>query len=217
MPMPHGTRGGMAFSADELRVLRHALAHALHSRPERAAADADLAADADAPVDANAAVDTNAAADAETVQEYVRIAEAIAETTAEAGRLRAFLLAELARYRSALPGTAAGYLERLDEALDAGYLPAPEDRAALRGLLGLPSTPAERLRRTALATRCRERLTPTPTPRPMPRPVPTPAATLHHLPVARERGVVALTPTAIFRAHEPTPTPADLWPPRRTA
>ncbi|MEU3438726.1 hypothetical protein ABZ708_35735, partial [Streptomyces sp. NPDC006863] len=33
MPTPYGSRGGMAFSADELRVLRRALAIALHPTP----------------------------------------------------------------------------------------------------------------------------------------------------------------------------------------
>jgi hypothetical protein len=34
--------------------------------------------------------------------------------------MRAFLLADLARYRDALPGSAAGYLELLQDALAAG-------------------------------------------------------------------------------------------------
>ncbi|GAA3051830.1 hypothetical protein GCM10020000_36430 [Streptomyces olivoverticillatus] len=33
MPTPYGSRGGMAFSADELRVLRRALAIALKPHP----------------------------------------------------------------------------------------------------------------------------------------------------------------------------------------
>ncbi|NEA41802.1 hypothetical protein G3I42_21555, partial [Streptomyces sp. SID11385] len=50
----------------------------------------------------------------------------------EAARLRAFLVADLARYRAALPGSLAGFLPLLTEALDAGYHPGPDDLAALR-------------------------------------------------------------------------------------
>lgn len=98
----------MAFSADELRVLRRALAVTLHPAP---LADED-------------------------VQDCLRLAESVDEATHEAGRLRAFLLADLARYRAALPGAAAGYLELLQDALAAGYDPRPDDLAALRTLRG---------------------------------------------------------------------------------
>lgn len=110
MPTPYGSRGGMAFGADELRVLRRALAHALHPTP----------------------------LPEEDVQDCLRLADAVDEAVDEAGRLRAFLLADLARYRDALPGSLSGYLELLQDALAAGYDPRPEDLAALRALRGGP-------------------------------------------------------------------------------
>ncbi|WP_105970849.1 hypothetical protein [Streptomyces geranii] len=104
----------MAFGAEELRVLRRALALALHPGP----------------------------ASAEDVQDCLRLAESVDEATHEAARLRAFLVADLARYRAALPGTAAGYLTLLEEALGAGYRPHPDDLAALRALRGNPAAAA---------------------------------------------------------------------------
>ncbi len=134
----------MAFSADEVRVLRRALAQALHPAvplhfrlPERPAY-----------------ADTGAALWAEDVQEALRLTEAIDEAVQEGGRLRAFLLADLARYRAALPGSARGYLERLEEAVTDGYLPGPEDLTALRGLSRQPCGQHERSRRSRLAGRC---------------------------------------------------------------
>ncbi|MEV0226978.1 hypothetical protein [Streptomyces sp. NPDC050704] len=109
----------MAFGAEELRVLRRALALALHPSP----------------------------ASAEDVQDCLRLAEAVNEAAREGARLRAFLLADLARYRAALPGTAAGYLTLLEEALGAGYRPQPDDHAALRALRGNPVA-------ATLLTRC---------------------------------------------------------------
>ncbi|WP_405444341.1 hypothetical protein [Streptomyces niveus] len=100
----------MAFGADELRVLRGALAVALHPAP----------------------------LPDEDVQACLRLAESVDEAVREAGRLRAFLLADLARYRAALPGSAAGYLELLQDALAAGYDPRPEDLMALRTLRARP-------------------------------------------------------------------------------
>ncbi|MFJ3667526.1 hypothetical protein ACIPSE_13840 [Streptomyces sp. NPDC090106] len=100
----------MAFGAEELRVLRRALALALH--PGR-----------------------TSAAD---VQDCLRLAESLDEAVHEGARLRAFLVADLARYRAALPGTAAGYLTLLEEALGAGYRPDADDLAALRALRGNP-------------------------------------------------------------------------------
>lgn len=110
MPTPYGSRGGMAFGADELRVLRGALAVALHPAP----------------------------LPDEDVQACLRLAESVDEAVREAGRLRAFLLADLARYRAALPGSAVGYLELLQDALAAGYDPRPEDLMALRTLRAAP-------------------------------------------------------------------------------
>lgn len=128
----------MAFSADEVRVLRRALAQALHPTvPAQLPLGADLAV-----------------LWAEDVQEALRLAEAIDEAVLEGGRLRGFLLAELARYRAALPGTARGYLERLEEAVADGYLPEPDDLSALRTLTRQPCGPGERTRRSRLAGRC---------------------------------------------------------------
>ncbi|MDV9192879.1 hypothetical protein R6L23_32525, partial [Streptomyces sp. SR27] len=101
----------MAFSADELRVLRRALAVALHPAPLQD----------------------------EDVQDTLRLAESVDEAVREAGRLRAFLLADLARYREALPGSLGGYLELLQDALAAGYDPGADDLAALRALRRNPA------------------------------------------------------------------------------
>ncbi|MDX3830749.1 hypothetical protein [Streptomyces europaeiscabiei] len=110
----------MAFGAEELRVLRRALALALNPSP----------------------------ASAEEVQDCLRLAESVDEATREDARLRAFLLADLARYRAALPGTVTGYAALLTEALDTGYRPHPDDLAALRALRGSPAA-------AALLKRCR--------------------------------------------------------------
>ncbi|CAM5633997.1 hypothetical protein GCM10010266_61010 [Streptomyces griseomycini] len=120
MPTPYGSRGGMAFGVEELRVLRRALALALHP----------------------------SAASVDDVQDCLRLADSLDEATRESARLRAFLVADLGRYRAALPGTAAGYLTLLEEALGAGYRPQPDDLAALRALQGSPTA-------AALLHRCR--------------------------------------------------------------
>ncbi|MYV91620.1 hypothetical protein GT350_15480, partial [Streptomyces sp. SID1034] len=101
MPTPYGSRGGMAFGADELRVLRRALAIALHPS---AVADEDI-------------------------RDCLRLADSVDEAVREGERLRAFLLADLARYRDALPGSLPGYTELLQDALAAGYQPGPDDLA----------------------------------------------------------------------------------------
>ncbi|MFE2185217.1 hypothetical protein [Streptomyces sp. NPDC059455] len=139
MPTPYGSRGGMAFSADELRVLRRALAIALQPDPVTPSAG-PLGPDR-----------------AEEVQDCLRLAEAVDEAVREGGRLRAFLLDELARYRAALPGAAVGYLEQLQGALEAGYEPLAEDLAALRALCGSAAGGGETTRRRALLSHC-ERL-----------------------------------------------------------
>ncbi|MFE3328314.1 hypothetical protein [Streptomyces sp. NPDC059176] len=124
MPTPYGSRGGMAFSAEELRVLRRALAIALNPAPFRT----------DEPEESGEAPDGPAG----FVRACLHLARSVDETAGEAGRLRAFLFADLARYRDALPGASRGYLGLLQEALDAGYEPCPEDLSALRSL---PRTP----------------------------------------------------------------------------
>ncbi|MBV6697134.1 hypothetical protein KV557_08375 [Kitasatospora aureofaciens] len=134
----------MAFSADEVRVLRRALAQALHP-----AVPVHLQGP-DRPVFAGPGAELWA----EDVQDALRLTEAINEAVQEGGRLRAFLLADLGRYRAALPGSAGGYLERLEEAVTDGYLPGPEDLTALRGLTRQPCGQHERSRRSRLAGRC---------------------------------------------------------------
>lgn len=115
----------MAFGAEELRVLRRALALALHPAP----------------------------ASAEDIKDCHRLAESLDEAVREGARLRAFLVADLGRYRAALPGTAAGYLTLLEEALGAGYRPGPDDLAALRALRGSPAAAALLSRCQVLAER----------------------------------------------------------------
>ncbi|MFD4875894.1 hypothetical protein ACFWOB_21395 [Streptomyces sp. NPDC058420] len=132
----------MAFGAEELRVLRRALALALQPRT----------------------------ASAEDVQDCLRLADSLDEAVREGVRLRAFLVADLARYRAALPGTTAGYLTLLEEALGAGYRPDVDDLSALRALRGNPSaavlldrclTLAEQDVRARLARRTTTRPAPT--------------------------------------------------------
>jgi hypothetical protein len=113
----------MAFGVEELRVLRRALALALH--PGQASA--------------------------EDVQDCFRLAESLDEALHEGARLRAFLVADLGRYRAALPGAAAGYLTLLEEVLGAGHRPTPDDLAALRALRGNPAAAALLDRCQALA------------------------------------------------------------------
>ncbi|MFJ8636131.1 hypothetical protein [Streptomyces sp. NPDC093568] len=110
----------MAFGVEELRVLRRALTLAVNPSP----------------------------ASAEDVQDCLRLTESLDEAMREGARMRAFLVADLARYRAALPGTAAGYLTLLDEALGAGYVPTADDLTALRTLRGNPAA-------AALLDRCR--------------------------------------------------------------
>ncbi|GHH85453.1 hypothetical protein GCM10018793_53620 [Streptomyces sulfonofaciens] len=108
MPTPYGSRGGMAFAPAELRVLRRALALALHP----------------------------SSATVQDVQDCHRLAESVDDAAREGARFRAFLFDDLARYRAALPGTATGYLALLGDALEAAYRPGPDDFAALRALRG---------------------------------------------------------------------------------
>ncbi|MGW0907538.1 hypothetical protein [Streptomyces sp. NPDC002853] len=201
MPTPYGSRGGMAFGAEELRVLRRALALALHPSP----------------------------VSAEDVQDCLRLAGAVDQAVSEGARLRAFLLADLARYRAALPGTATGYLALLEDVLGTGYQPGADDLAALRALRGNPvaaalldrcRTVAEQAVRARLAGRSRAAV---PAPRPL---VPASRTRLLALPGGRsEAGDRAApkpktpsSPPAKPAAPEPprpVPTPAEVFPPKR--
>lgn len=137
----------MAFSADELRVLRRALAHVLNP---------PAVMTAQPPTTVRPGLSAARSAWVEDVQDVLRLSEAIEEAVLEGGRMRAFALAELVRYRVALPGSATGYLHRLEEALADGYLPDSEDLAALRTLNALPCAQAEHQRRSLLRKRCAE-------------------------------------------------------------
>ncbi|WP_337589350.1 hypothetical protein [Streptomyces xinghaiensis] len=131
--MPLDSRGALAFSADEVSVLRRALALALRPGPAPARPGPERAGER---------------------RELERLAEDMAEAVRESDRLRAFLHADLARYRAALPGSSAGYLDRLREAADAGRPPGEEDLAALRSLCADPSvSPADAARGRALLRR----------------------------------------------------------------
>ncbi|MDI3388905.1 hypothetical protein QIS99_22305 [Streptomyces sp. B-S-A8] len=177
----------MAFSADELRVLRRALAVALH--PSKAASVAD-------------------------VQDCLDLSDGINEAIDEGARLCAFLVADLGRYRAALPGTAAGYLQLLADALAAGHRPEVDDLAALRALRGNPLA-------AALLDRCRAlaehdvRNRPAATPR-----VPASRTRLLALPGGRAEGDKP-APDPKKPAPQrtgpdrPVPTPAEVFPPKR--
>lgn len=131
----------MAFSADELRVLRRALAEVLHSGRAPAGAALGAAPAAHRPV-------------AEHVQDYLGLAEAVDDAVRESERLHAFLLAELRHYREALPGAAVGYPERLTAAVESGRPPGAEDLAALRLPHARAAGSTECHRRTALLRHC---------------------------------------------------------------
>ncbi|TQK52717.1 hypothetical protein FBY35_3165 [Streptomyces sp. SLBN-118] len=188
----------MAFSADELRVLRRALASALHPAP---------------------LVD-------EDVQDCLRLADSVDEAVREAGRLRTFLLADLVRYREALPGSAAGYLELLQDALAAGYDPRPEDLAALRTLRGHPvgaavlrrcQTLAEHSVRARLAGRAVRSGPSAPTPRARLLALPGGRAADEPKPQQkpREKPQQEPRPKAPAPGDRPVPKPSEVFPPRR--
>ncbi len=199
MPTPYGSRGGMAFSADELRVLRRALATALNPAPLQ---DDD-------------------------VQDCLRLADSVDEAVREAGRLRAFLLADLVRYRQALPGSLAGYLELLEDALAAGYDPGADDLAALRALRGNPAAAALLARCQVLAERSvRTRLAKVAQARaPQPRQIGRPRALLLALPGGRASeegpkppapsGPTGPGPKPPAPGERPVPKPSEVFPPRR--
>jgi hypothetical protein len=200
----------MAFSADEVRVLRRVLTQALGPSGNAGAPGVVVAPRS-----------------AEYVQQCLRLADGLEEAVREAGRMRAFLLAELSRYRAALPGAASGYLDRLAAALGNGHLPGPDDLSALRRLRAASCGTPEYRRRTALLRRCetlaeddvRQRLEahmPAPRrlltlPRPAgaadePRPGPTPAP---------KPEPAAPRPADPRDPGRRTPTPAEIWPPNR--
>ncbi|MFF8566679.1 hypothetical protein ACF06N_17145 [Streptomyces albidoflavus] len=187
----------MAFSADELRVLRRALAIALHP----------------------------STADDEDVSTCLRLAHSVDEAAHESARLRDFLLADLARYRAALPGTVAGYLPLLEEALGAGYQPAPDDLAALRALRG-NAVAADLLARCRLLVEraVRAKLAGRPaSAEPARATVPASRTRLHALPgggdAADERpagpGPDRRPATPDPERERPVPTPAEVFPPKR--
>ncbi|AVH57304.1 MULTISPECIES: hypothetical protein [Streptomyces] len=181
MPTPYGSRGGMAFGAEELRVLRRALALALHPSP----------------------------ASAEDVHDCLRLAESVDEAAREGTRLRAFLLADLARYRAALPGTARGYLALLEEVLAAGYRPNPDDLAALRALRGNPAA-------AALLDRCRAESRTHLLALPGGRAAEEPARKPAEKPAADPKpGPKPPAPVRSPRPDRPIPTPGEVFPPRR--
>ncbi|GAA3615105.1 hypothetical protein GCM10023079_00230 [Streptomyces chitinivorans] len=160
MPTPYGSRGAMVLGPDELRVLRSALALVL--RPARVQPSGR----------AGGRCPEGAAEErAEAVRACLRLADALDEASREADRLRAFLAADLDRYRAALPGSAPGYLARLEEAVALGCKPGAEDLRALRGLCGHGAGEAEARRSAALLRRCGR-------PAAVPRPAPTPADVL---------------------------------------
>lgn len=197
MPTPYGSRGGMAFSADELRVLRRALATALNPAPLQ---DDD-------------------------VQDCLRLAESVDETVAEAGRLRAFLLADLVRYRQALPGSLTGYLELLQDALAAGYDPGADDLAALRALRHNPQAGALLARCQVLAERSvRARLARVAQAQAPARAIaPAPRVRLLALPGGRASADGGSGPGAPGKpapkppspGERPVPKPSEVFPPRR--
>ncbi|MFF5900396.1 hypothetical protein ACFY8O_31380 [Streptomyces argenteolus] len=184
----------MAFSADELRVLRRALANALHPTP----------------------------LPEEDVQDCLRLAGAVDEAVSEAGRLRAFLLADLARYREALPGSLSGYLELLQDALAAGYDPRPDDLAALRALRGGPVAAAllercqvlaERSVRARLAGRAVPVRAPAPRSRLLALVGGTAAAEDPERPRTPARPATPSRPPS--PGERPMPKPSEVFPPRR--
>ncbi|MGW7576810.1 hypothetical protein [Streptomyces sp. NPDC054765] len=194
----------MAFSADELRVLRRALAHALQTTSHPAPPGAP---------------GTEWSQD---IQEYLRLAEAVDEAVHEGSRLRAFLVADLARYRAALPGSAAGYLAQLTEALAAGHVPGPDDLAALRALGERPGGPAGRARRSALLRHCeqlaeqsvRARLRALPGGRSATRNGRAPEPGREPEPERKPESEPPPRPKAP-RRDRPIPTPGEVFPPRR--
>ncbi|MFF9203291.1 hypothetical protein ACF1AE_15970 [Streptomyces sp. NPDC014986] len=190
MPTPYGPRGGMAFGAEERRALRRSRALAPHPAP----------------------------ASAGDLRNCLHLAGSPDGAARESARPRAFLLADLGRHRAALPGTAAGYLTLLEEALGAGHRPHPDDLAALGALRGNPIAAAllRRCRRTRLLAlpggrgatagdqdekKPARKPPATPQPRPAPNPTPAPAP----------------APGTPEPTRRPVPTPGEVFPRRKPA
>lgn len=113
----------MAFSADEVRVLRRALAALDHA--------AQLAL-----TPGRTEEDTRACRG---------LARMVDEASDESARQYAFLLVDLECYRSALPGAAAGYLDRLHEAITLGaYVPTEADLESVNRLCAEVAGPEDR-------------------------------------------------------------------------
>ncbi|MFD9353885.1 hypothetical protein [Streptomyces sp. NPDC060031] len=188
MPTPYGSRGGMAFSAAELLVLRRSLAHALQS--------------------------STAPLTTAEVQDCLCLARSVDDAVEEAGRLREFLLADLARYRAALPGSLSGFLELLQDALAAGYEPVPDDLAALRALRANPVAAALLDRAQGVAERSvRRRLSTTPAPRTR---LLALAGGKEDEPRTAPRKPQPERPQEPGQPKErPIPTPGEVFPPRR--
>ncbi|GAA2346303.1 hypothetical protein GCM10010431_82320 [Streptomyces kunmingensis] len=164
-------------------MLRRALALALHPSP---ASDKDI-------------------------RDCLRLAESVDDTVREGARMRAFLLADLDRYRAALPGSVTGYLSLLEDALAAGHQPGPDDLAGLRALRGNPRAAALLGRCQVLAEQhVRARLEARQRPR-------VPASRSHLL--ALPGGLAGADPGPAKprpgNPPKPMPTPAEVFPPKR--
>ncbi|MEU3734819.1 hypothetical protein AB0E81_36315 [Streptomyces sp. NPDC033538] len=203
MPTPYGSRGGMAFGAQELRVLRRALAVALNPSP----------------------------VSAEEAQDCLRLARSLDEAMREGARLRAFLVADLARYRAALPGTVTGYLALLGEALGAGHRPDADDLAALGALRGNPVAAALLARcgpaaaTTAMGTGAATTTTAATASTAVTLTLPAARTRLHALPggqqpdrkPAQKPAQKPAPQPAPAAPRRPVPTPGEVFPPRRPA
>ncbi|WP_433344147.1 hypothetical protein [Streptomyces sp. CA-253872] len=186
----------MVFGADEVRVVRRALALALLPGPARA----------------------------DDVRDCLRLSQAVDAAVDEAARLRAFLVADLTRYRAALPGSLPGFLPLLAEALDAGYQPGPDDLAALRAVRHDPGAArllarcqdlAEQAVRARLAGRALA-----PGPRTPLRALPGGRAADEPAKPAPAKPAPAKPATPARKPAQPTrrpgvPTPAEAFPPKR--
>ncbi len=209
MPTPHGTRGGIAFSADEVRVLRRALTEVLS--PVRGAPVAELPTPA-----ARRRAKVVAPRPADHLRDCRRLAAALDAAVQEAGRLRVFLLAEPGR--TAPPRHRDTLVDNdVRQRLEA-HMPAPRRLPTLPGRPQCPVCPDA----PALADEPEHK--PKPGPKPTPGPV-APKPQQKPAPRAPQQ-----EPEPAPKAPEPgkepekepeqpprrrTPTPAEIWPPRR--